>query len=114
MEALLGIIYLDWGLDESKRCVEQWFAQWLKPQQLLPLSEKDPKTQLQEWLQKRGMSLPNYPLIAAHGEAHQQTFEVICTIEVLSIQAKGIGTSRRKAEQEAARQVLIKITEHDS
>jgi ribonuclease-3 len=66
---------------------------------------KDPKTQLQEWLQSRKRPLPVYEVESTIGQAHNQTFEVSCTLDNGTVfSAKG--TSRRKAEQAAAEQVL--------
>ena len=67
---------------------------------------KDPKTALQEWLQGRRMPLPKYSLADARGEAHQQEFEVECEITGLGLKTRGIGVSRRAAEQQSAQRAL--------
>ena len=64
---------------------------------------KDPKTLLQEYLQGRRLSLPLYNVVSVSGEAHEQRFQVECVILELSIRAEGEGSSRRSAEQNAAR-----------
>jgi hypothetical protein len=63
---------------------------------------KDPKTRLQEWLQARRLALPEYAIVAVNGEAHVQSFDVMCRIPGMGIEAQGSGPSRRAAEQAAA------------
>jgi ribonuclease-3 len=70
---------------------------------------KDAKTQLQETLQARRLRLPQYRVTAVHGEAHRQVFEVECVVEDLGLSAVGAGSSRRRAEQQAAEGVLSRI-----
>ena len=69
-------------------------------------SGKDPKTALQEFLQAQRQPLPQYALLTTRGEAHAQEFEIECTISSLGVRALGIGSSRRAAEQGAAREAL--------
>jgi ribonuclease-3 len=59
---------------------------------------------LQEWLQGRRLPVPEYAIVAVRGEAHLQTFEVVCRIGALDIAATGTGANRRAAEQAAAAQ----------
>ena len=105
LEAIFGAVYLDAGFDAAKALIERVFAARLEE---LPDAEelRDPKTRLQEWLQARKLSLPVYDLVEVTGKAHAQTFSVTCTIAELSQTSNGVATSRRKAEQEAARQML--------
>ncbi len=108
LEALFGAIFLDAGFDAAKAVVERLYASSLAaldPQD----SGKDPKTSLQEILQGRRFALPRYALIQTRGEAHLQEFEVECLIPELSIRCVGMGTSRRMAEQNAARQAILEI-----
>ena len=70
-------------------------------------SLRDPKTRLQEWLQARGRVLPDYRLDSVTGKAHVQHFEVTCSLGDSAKSARGEGTSRRRAEQAAARSVLL-------
>jgi ribonuclease-3 len=67
---------------------------------------KDPKTELQEWLQARRMNLPIYRVVATSGAAHQQVFDVECEVAELSRTERGIGGSRRAGEQAAAAAML--------
>jgi ribonuclease-3 len=67
---------------------------------------KDAKTELQEWLQARKLSVPSYRIVATRGQAHAQTFDVECVVAPLGLTEHGEGKSRRIAEQEAARRML--------
>ena len=67
---------------------------------------KDAKTLLQEFLQGRKMALPLYTVVATHGAAHSQQFEVECAIPALEIKVTAPGASRRAAEQSAAKLAL--------
>ena len=70
------------------------------------INQKDPKTILQEYLQGFKKPLPDYQVVAVEGEAHDQTFTVECKISELDKVVTGVASSRRKAEQLAAAQVL--------
>ena len=70
---------------------------------------KDPKTELQEWLQGRKMKLPVYRVAGTLGAAHKQTFDVECEIAELGVVERGIGGSRRAGEQAAAAAMLIRL-----
>jgi ribonuclease-3 len=71
---------------------------------------RDSKTQLQEWVQARSLSLPVYELSKVTGKDHKQRFAVTCTIPELSQTTEGDSSSRRKAEQEAAKRMLLVLT----
>jgi ribonuclease III len=103
VEAVVGAVFLDGGFDAARKVVGVLFGAALGA--IDPaVSGKDPKTLLQEFLQGRRMALPQYSVVATHGEAHEQLFEVECAISELGIRSLGKGASRRSAEQEAARQ----------
>ena len=105
LEALFGAVFLDGGFDKARETVLRLFEPYLSnldPQH----SGKDAKTTLQEFLQGRRLALPQYLLRATRGEAHAQEFEVECLIPELGITAIGRGTSRRSAEQEAAKRAF--------
>ena len=75
---------------------------------------KDAKTQLQEWLQARRHSVPEYRIETTRGRAHDQTFVVVCAVASHGVEARGEGRSRRAAEQEAARIALERLSaEHE-
>ncbi|WP_310447101.1 ribonuclease III [Thiobacillus sp.] len=102
LESLFGAIFLEAGFDEAARVVRHLFDPLLA--QIDPkASGKDPKTQLQEWLQSHRQPLPEYRLISTEGEAHDQNFIVECVLGKPARITRGVGKSRRAAEQEAAR-----------
>ena len=108
-EALLAAIYLDGGFVACRDTVRDLFNERVAA---LPRSSKDAKTRLQEWLQGRGLPLPQYDLIASNGEDHARSFDVSCAIGVpVPITAEGRGSSRRAAEQDAAEIVLGRLLE---
>ncbi len=101
VEALIGAVMLDGGFPPAQAVVRRLFADALAG--IDPgINAKDAKTLLQEHLQGRGQPLPNYVLVATHGQAHAQTFQVQCILEALDISTEGRGASRRAAEQDAA------------
>ena len=110
LEAIFGAVYLDSGFDAACEVIERVFEQRL---QSLPDAAdlRDPKTRLQEWLQGRKMALPDYELVSVTGKAHAQRFAVTCTVDELSHSTDGNSTTRRKAEQQAARRMLAFIQE---
>lgn len=103
VEAVIGAAFLDGGFEAARRVVRTLFGSMLDT--IDPAtSGKDPKTLLQEYLQARRIALPQYAVVATSGEAHEQLFQVECVIPELRIRSRGEGSSRRSAEQEAARQ----------
>ncbi|GED22981.1 ribonuclease III [Halomonas sabkhae] len=108
VEAVIGAIYLDAGMETARTRVLSWFAERLEMINLQD-TQKDPKTRLQEFLQSRQVALPRYDVISVEGEAHAQTFTVECHVEVLDEHTQGIGSSRRHAEQQAAEQALTQL-----
>lgn len=108
LEAVLGAVYLDAGYAAAQALVQRLFqAVEINPQ--MQASAKDPKTELQEWLQGRKMKLPLYRVVATLGVAHKQTFDVECEIPELQLTERGIGGSRRAGEQAAAAAMLQTI-----
>jgi ribonuclease-3 len=102
LEAVVGAAFLDGGFEAADGVVQTLFGEALRD--IDPRTTgKDPKTLLQEFLQSRRLPLPRYTVAAIRGEAHDQMFDVECEIPELGIRCRGIGTSRRSAEQEAAR-----------
>lgn len=103
VEAIVGAAFLDGGFAAAQAVVGTVLGSALDA--IDPAtSVKDPKTLLQEFLQARKMALPQYSVVATSGEAHEQRFRVECLIPELGVRSEGEGTSRRSAEQEAARQ----------
>lgn len=108
LEALIGAIYLEAGLEECRRAILGWYSPRLS-QLTLNTSKKDPKTQLQEYLQSQRLALPVYTVIAAIEHPQHPLFKVSCLVPVLEKPTIGEGNSRRHAEQNAARAVLQAI-----
>jgi len=106
--ALCGALFLDGGLDEARRVIEELFRSRIES---LPPPDalKDAKTRLQEYLQSHGHALPRYAVERVEGEAHAQVFWVVCDITSLGLRAEGSGSSRRRAEQEAAGGILLQL-----
>lgn len=103
MEAIIAAIYLDGGFDVTRECILRWYKSLLTKLSSAT-THKDPKTQLQEYLQSRHLPLPVYDVISVEGEAHNQVFIVSCMVQETKMTGKG--TSRRRAEQEAATNML--------
>lgn len=101
MEALIGAIYLDAGMDEARKRILDWLDNEFKTLTLVD-TNKDPKTRLQEFLQSRGADLPCYEVTNIEGEPHERTFYVECYIALLDKKTRGKGSNRRLAEQQAA------------
>jgi len=109
LEAIFGAVYLDGGFAASAALIQTLYAGHLEALPTKPLAIKDPKTQLQEYLQGRHLSLPEYEVISVHGEAHDQIFEIECQIAALAQTTRAQGSSRRRAEQQAAQQMLEQL-----
>lgn len=113
IEAIIGAVYLDSDIKACKALILAWFANRLSD--IKPGHEqKDPKTRLQEYLQGRKIPLPVYDVIDTTGQSHNQQFTVRCSTQVIDHEVIAKGTSRRKAEQEAAQQVLAIISANSS
>jgi ribonuclease III len=110
-EALFGAVFLEGGLDPARSLILKLLAPRLDS--LQPEGDlKDSKTRLQELLQGRGEALPEYLLESAVGEPHEQVFCVSCRTRLTdgtTLQAAGTGSSRRRAEQESAAEVLRQL-----
>ena len=105
MEAIIGAVFLDGGFEAARERIIEWYDPLLKTLSSAA-SHKDPKTLLQEYLQGRRLPLPIYTVENIEGEAHQQLFTVSCQVEGVTEKSFGKGTSRRRAEQEAASAML--------
>jgi ribonuclease-3 len=101
LEAVFGAIFLDGGFGDAYAAIGRVYAADVSGADTEAIA-KDPKTRLQEWLQARRLPVPEYAIAEIHGEAHLQTFEVVCRIAALEVAAIGTGASRRAAEQAAA------------
>lgn len=104
-EAILGAIYLDKGYDICREKIQTWFESYIEKDANSKVM-KDAKTCLQEWLQSRKLALPDYTVSDIRGLQHEQIFTVTLTVAGLSQSVVAEGTSRRIAEQNAAKQFL--------
>ena len=105
LEAVIGAVYLDAGFDKASAMVRRMFENVEINAQMSAIG-KDPKTELQEWLQGRKMNLPIYRVVGTQGAAHKQTFDVECEISEYRRAERGMGGSRRAGEQAAATAML--------
>lgn len=105
LEAVIGAVYLDAGFDAANELVRRLYAGVELSAQMSAMG-KDPKTELQEWLQARKMKLPVYRVVTTLGEAHKQSFDVECTVQETGHSERGLGASRRAGEQAAAAAML--------
>lgn len=109
LESVLGAVLLDAGFDAARGLVTRLYAERIA--EIDPEAQgKDAKTELQEWLQSRRHGLPAYNLVHVAGQAHAQTFNVECRIDVLGLRTTGEGASRKAAEQAAARAALRQLS----
>lgn len=108
LESIFGAVYLDANIVTAERLILRLFD--VRLQQLNPdVALKDPKTLLQEFLQAQQLPLPTYEVVEVHGKAHNQRFTVSCSVDSLAKAVLAEGTSRRKAEQNAAEKVLRQL-----
>jgi len=105
LEAVIGAVFLDAGYQAAESLVLRLFEK-VAISPTMTAAAKDPKTELQEWLQGRRMQLPIYRVVGTTGAAHQQIFDVECEIVELKQTQRGIGNSRRSGEQAAATAML--------
>lgn len=108
LEALFAAVYLDSGYQSARDIVLNLYQKRIAG--LSPKAQgKDPKTRLQEYLQARKKSLPSYTIVEVSGEQHDQYFDVECRVDELNVLSRGLGGSRRKAEQMAASALLQQL-----
>ncbi len=112
LEAIIGATFIDGGFDSARALVQRLFGEVIVSTDIDSWT-KDAKTELQEWLQARRLPVPSYRITSTRGQAHAQTFEVECAVPALSLAETGEGRSRRVAEQEAARRMLVALKASD-
>jgi len=108
LEAILAAILLDSDYATTQRVILALFGARLQTLDL-DAHQKDPKTRLQELLQARKIALPSYEIVETSGTPHDQVFVVRCMIDELGLVQQGMGSSRRRAEQEAASCMLQEL-----
>lgn len=110
MEALIGALLIDQGMDACRSWVLGLFADQIESLSVRDW-KKDPKTRLQESMQARGLDLPAYSLKSVVGQPHDQSFVVECRVSLTGETCEGYGSSRKRAEQESAEKMLAKLAE---
>jgi ribonuclease III len=108
LEAIFGAVFLDGGFDAAHQVIKRLYTPILDHIDPRTIG-KDAKTLLQEYLQGHKIALPTYTVVATHGAAHNQQFEVECTVPKLDVKVSGSGASRRAAEQAAAKKALDEL-----
>jgi ribonuclease-3 len=110
LEALFGALLVDQGMDACREWILGLFAEQIDALSVQDW-KKDPKTRLQEAMQARGLELPVYILKSVAGQPHDQTFVVECRIALTPETCEGTGSSRKKAEQQSAERMLVKLAQ---
>ncbi len=105
LEAVVAAVYRDGGLEACRDTIERLFRGRIRSVSPEDAS-KDPKTRLQEHLQAMQRPLPEYTVVETSGAAHRRAFTVRCRVEGLVEEVVGHGSSRRRAEQDAATRAL--------
>jgi ribonuclease-3 len=113
LEAVIGAVHLDAGYAAAAALVERLFTPLLAATATGGWT-RDPKTELQEWLQARREPVPSYRIESTRGRQHDQVFVVLCSLPSQALESRGEGRSRRAAEQEAARAALATLKERPS
>jgi len=110
-EAVIGALYLDQGIQSAQTYIEKIFAE-LIPESKKVETSQDYKTRLQEFFQSQYRKSPRYVVVGEHGPDHSKTFEVKIELNGEVI-AKGQGSSKREAEQDAARSAftILRVSE---
>ena len=111
LEAVIGAVFLDAGYEVAQALVLRLFEK-VDVSPTMTAAAKDPKTELQEWLQAKRWQLPVYRVVGTTGAAHQQTFDVECEVPEMKQSQRGIGSSRRSGEQAAAAAMLQWLREN--
>lgn len=104
MEAVIGAVYLDGGLDAARKILAPLLADDISA---LANPPRDPKTTLQEWSQAQGLGLPEYVLVSRDGPDHAPDFTVTVTVNGKTATAKG--ASKRAAEKAAAQTLMDEL-----
>jgi ribonuclease-3 len=107
-EAVIGAVYLDSGMASCRALLETLYRERLS-RAAREVGLKDAKTRLQEVLQGQGRALPQYTVAKLEGAAHDQSFTVECLVDGIAGPVTGTGSSRRKAEQDAASRALEEL-----
>lgn len=112
LEAIIGAVYIDQGLEAARAFIRRCFDEVLTSL-TVDTVYKDSKSRLQEYLQQRGEPVPAYDIVSISGEPHNQTFQVACRVSISPEPYTGIGSSRRSAEQRAAKLALESLIRNE-
>ncbi len=112
MEAIIGAIYLDAGIEVCRQRVLTIYGDLLR-EVSLDKAGKDSKTMLQEYMQARHLPLPVYRIESESGEAHEREFTVVCEVAALEQTVQARGRSKQIAEQAAAELALHQLSSGD-
>jgi len=105
LEAVYGAVFLDGGYGAAREVITRTFGTALT--QLDPDAvEKDAKTRLQEYLQAKRCAKPQYRVVSTSGAKQSLIFEIECAVDDLELKSTGSGSSRQRAEQQAAGNLL--------
>ena len=107
LEAIIGALYLDAGIETCKELVLKWYE--TRFERIETSEQRDPKTKLQEFLQACKMPLPKYEIIKIEGAPHAQVFHIRCKVSGIKKETFGSGLNRREAEQNAAEKFLVDL-----
>jgi len=113
LEAIIGAVYLDAGFAPAEEFIHSLYSEKLETLEAGHV-EKDPKTQLQEYLQSRRLQLPVYEIVEVKGQPHDQLFLISCRVDGIDSPVVGTGSSRRRAEQDAALKVLTLMRDSEA
>ncbi len=105
MEALLGAVFLDGGLEPARDVIIRLWDKYILTHTDV---QQDPKTELQEWVQARGLPLPAYEITGKSGPDHSPRFEIELSVQGYA-PVSADGPSRRHAEKDAARKMLAQL-----
>lgn len=108
VEAIIGAIYSERGLDICRERVLSWFASRLDAISI-DTSAKDAKSRLQEYLQAQRQPLPEYAVINVGGEGHAQVFTIECRVAIAKKSTQASASSRREAEKQSALLMLKQL-----
>ncbi len=110
VEAIIGAIFLDQGIDEASNFIKQNLISEVADK--VKQNLKDPKSRIQEYLQSQSLPAPKYKVVEAVGPDHDKNFVIEIMIDGKAFE-RGEGKSKSEAEQEAAKRALEKINNQE-
>lgn len=107
LEAMIGAVHEDGGVEAARATIMHLFRERLE--NLAERAPKDPKSDLQERLQARGLALPEYRTVDIEGRPHDQVFNIACDLGELELSVTATGRNRKEAEMRAAALVIVEV-----